>query len=140
MIEVRLNFNTIAEAVAFLAGSGSAAPVSSSITPEKQQAARDSTAAGKVAKAASAPSPAPAAEPAPSPAPAVAPAADVKPDLTKLRTDTSAKIVKLAGMNQDAAVALLAGFNVKRAKELADDQLADALAAVDKALATADMS
>lgn len=125
MIEIRLNFNTLAEAVAFLAASP--APTgSATITPEKQQAARDTTAAGKAAKAETKPAP------APSPAPAPAPAG---PD----RADVSAKIVKLAGLNQDAAVALLASFNVKRAKELADDQLADALVAVDKALATADM-
>lgn len=126
MIEVRLNFNTIAEAVAFLAG-GVPSSASATVTAEKQQAARDSTAAGKAAKEAKAPTP--------SPAPAPEPEKAAGPD----RTDVSAKIVKLAGLNQDAAVALLASFNVKRAKELADDQLAAALAAVDKALASADM-
>lgn len=126
MIEIKLNFNTMAEAIAFLAGSAAAGTTSSVITPEKQQAARDSTAAGKAEKQAKAPAPAPAPKAEPE-----APAVD--------RTEVSAKIVKLAGLNQDAAVALLASFNVKRAKELSDDQLADALVAVDKALASADM-
>lgn len=129
MIEVRLNFNTIAEAVAFLAGSSSPAAGSATITPEKQDAARASTAAGKATKDVKTPAP------TPGPAPAPAPEKVAGPD----RADVSAKIVKLAGLNQDAAVALLASFNVKRAKELSDDQLADALVAVDKALATADM-
>lgn len=125
MIEIKLNFNTMAEAIAFLAGS--AAPASSSITAEKQDAARAST--GKTTKP-------PAATPAP------APAEDAKPDLTALRTEVSEKVVKLASMDADSsrAIALMATFGAKRAKELKDDQLAAVLVAVDKALATADLS
>lgn len=127
MVEVKLNFNTIAEAVAFLAG-GTPPAGSATITPEKQQAARDSTAAGKTAKATA----------APAPAPAPAAAEETKPAGPD-RALVSAKVVELATKNQPAAVALMAKFGVSKARELKDDDLAAALKGAEEALSLLDM-
>lgn len=136
MVEVKLNFNTIAEAVAFLAG-GTPPAGSATITPEKQQAARDSTAAGKATKPTK-DAAAPAAAPTPSPTPAPAPAEDAKPAGPD-RALVSAKVVELATKNQAAAVALMAKFGVAKARELKDDDLAAALKGAEEALSLLDM-
>jgi len=128
--------------VSLTTGGDPAGTGSSTITPAKQQAARDSTAAGKAEKPKFDPNSSATQEiPREEIDKALAEneAKKAAEALAKLRTDVSAKIVKLAGMNQDAAVTLLAGFNAKRAKEISDAQLPEALAAVDKALASADM-
>jgi hypothetical protein len=115
MIEVKLTFSTIADMLAHFGGTVPVAVVSATVTPEKQQAARDSTAAGKAEKAAK---PAKEVKNPETPLEALkeavaeaAPAEPAKPAPTVARTyETSGlaeKIAKGAAKDKPATIALL---------------------------------
>lgn len=146
MIEVKLSFTTIVEMLGFFGCSVPAAAVvdtsSATVTPEKQQAARDSTAAGKVAKAEK---------------PVKAdktPVEALKETVEKEKAETPTprvyetsglpeKVAKAVTKNRDAVVALLEKYEAKKdgkmsAKFLAAEHFDAFEAGIDAVLAPAE--
>jgi hypothetical protein len=120
MISIHLEFSTIAEAAAFMAaGAG--------VTNATTDTAKPTKADTK-----------PKAEAKPDPKPEVK-AEETKPTGPK-REDVSAKVVMLATKSVDAATAVLSKFGVAKARELKDEDLAEALKATEAALAQLDMA
>lgn len=112
MIEIKLSFNTLAEAQEFLAGKASASTDKPAKADAKPKA--DTKVEAK-------------------------PEVKAEPTGPK-REDVSAKVVMLATKDQAAAVELLKSFGVSKARELKDEDLAAALKGAEAALATLDMA
>lgn len=125
MIEVKLTFNSVDEAVKFL----SQAPVTGN-APTAVSVKPSGTPAGRAAPASTAaPAAAPSvASPAPAPTPAAAPAEVTQEEL-------SAAVMSLAAKNTAKTVEVLAKYGAKRGKEVKVEDRAACLADVKAALA-----
>jgi hypothetical protein len=113
MIEVKLSFATIADMMAHFSCTTQPAlsgQPSATITPEKQQAARDSTAPGKAEKAAKAAKPN-LETPVEALQQAVEKTEEAKPVRTYEASGIAQKIAKAAAKDKPATIALLEKFN-----------------------------
>ena len=128
MIEIKLSFASIDEAIAYLQGKST---TPATVKVDKPAAAPKPQAQPK----AEAPAQAPAAAPSAPEAPAASTASSGEPASLDYDRDVKPLIVKLAASKgRDSVVAVLGKFGVAKGTELAAEQLADAKAALTAAL------
>ena len=142
MIQVTLNFPDQAALVAFFTANTGAvsAPEKAAVADIKPGKSKPAaTPAAPVAAPAASPEPAVESPSDPKPAPAATPAApaasSTKPADSVDYPTLQKAVFALAGKSRDSAAAVAASFGVKTFKELDQSKWADALAAVNTALA-----